>query len=325
MTGERSMATRTIQHYSGDVGEVEVLKELLLLGAAVNGLTASDYGWDLHVHAPSDVMDLDESIAPLPRTWGLSGRTAHVQVKRSAKNSPPRVSVGTARGWLTGTRAGTPTFLLLVSGGRTKSSEPQVRYATPNDISSWLQTAEKKHGSRVDSGTYTFGSRQAKPFDRRRFAAELQLWTRYPNVMLHPDLPDIVPFLISSTVDLTPSVVLDVIRGFALGYCAHFQLPIFEDINTETRDAINAFTNLAQIPEEQPDNTFIELYQYIDATVMKADSKRAPAGGIPLGAYTVSTDKKEALADALECICWLLGLRGKPEQSPTSSKKQLRA
>lgn len=82
------MAYRSWGNFQGDRGEIEALSELLKTGAAINTLTASDTGWDLHLHLPEHSMFIDtdppSEVDNRYLKWRLSGRTAHVQVKRDA-------------------------------------------------------------------------------------------------------------------------------------------------------------------------------------------------------------------------------------------------
>ncbi|TFV53911.1 hypothetical protein E4P41_20590 [Geodermatophilus sp. DF01-2] len=117
------MGKRTSSHVSGDLAEVEVFGHLLRTGAAINSLTGSDTGWDLHLHVPDQIVDVDSS-----KSWTMSGHSAHVQVKFRSKANSARVSIGTMKDWISGSRSGTPTFVFLLddAGG--------LNYLTPCDL-----------------------------------------------------------------------------------------------------------------------------------------------------------------------------------------------
>lgn len=146
-------------------------------GIGVNALTASDSGWDLHCHVP-DALIIDASMAGR-RSWDLSGRTAHIQVKSSTSDM---LTVGTVRGWLTGTAAGVPTFIFgTLRGGQVFSS--------PSDLDDWLYSA----GTAADDASqhrYTYTGRNTQKqtklgyhrYDKARFPSVLQMWVMYPQL-----------------------------------------------------------------------------------------------------------------------------------------------
>jgi hypothetical protein len=80
------------------------------MGAAVNSRSQSDYGWDAHVHTPEDVLDMGN----LPKSWKMSGLSAHVQVKNAQSGSAASVKVGSLRAWIAGSKIGTPTFYFFI-------------------------------------------------------------------------------------------------------------------------------------------------------------------------------------------------------------------
>ena len=128
MTSRGSLSKRTRSQYLGNKGEAEVLLAMLELGASVNGLTASDHGWDLHVHLP----EAPVVAAAAAVSWRMSGRALHVQVKRLGPDTRLNLRIGTVRAWLSGATAGTPTFLAKVN------EHGEVSYATPLSLSNWL-------------------------------------------------------------------------------------------------------------------------------------------------------------------------------------------
>jgi hypothetical protein len=73
------MPSRTKSNVSGDLGELRLISDFVRMRAAVNSLSQSDYGWDAHVHTPDDVLDMGN----LPKSWKMSGLSAHVQVKNA--------------------------------------------------------------------------------------------------------------------------------------------------------------------------------------------------------------------------------------------------
>lgn len=107
------MPSRTKSNVSGDLGELRVISDFVKMGAAVNSLSQSDYGWDAHVHTPEDVLDMDN----LPKkSWKMLGLSAHIQVKNAESGSAAYVKVGSLRAWLAGVKGRYADVLLLRSG-----------------------------------------------------------------------------------------------------------------------------------------------------------------------------------------------------------------
>ncbi|WP_412872438.1 hypothetical protein [Curtobacterium flaccumfaciens] len=157
------------------------MAELLLEhGLAINMLTASDTGWDLHCHVPEGLF-LRSSTAG-HASWSLSGRTTHVQVKSAPTD---RLSVGTVRGWVSGTASGVPTFLF----GRLNGN---AVFSSPADLAHWLHSGQTP-GDDAAKHKYTFRGKETRlqtplathPYSVERFPSVLQLWVRYPQLALH--------------------------------------------------------------------------------------------------------------------------------------------
>lgn len=164
------MPSRAKQNVSGDLGELDVIRDFVRMGHAVNSLSQSDYGWDAHVHTTTDVLDPDK----LPGSWKMSGLTAHLQVKNSQSGSAAQVKVGSLRAWLAGSKVGTPTFFFFID-------KESPRYASPKMLQQILQV----HEDADDVKEITMGSVQTRPADYSIFNHLLRLWTRYPRVLLH--------------------------------------------------------------------------------------------------------------------------------------------
>lgn len=189
MEAEAPMATRQLIRHNGDIGEVEVVKAFLLMGAAVNSLTGSDYGLDLHIQVPLR----PQQYGQLENCWPLSGRVAHAQVKNMTSGQNPSVSVGRLRGWITGSQVGAPTFVIIFKEDRTF-------YLSPRDLQDALEAWEARHadalaedGQDTDDNPepsapekVTLGENQAHQFDPKKFPWLLHLWTSYPSVMMSP-------------------------------------------------------------------------------------------------------------------------------------------
>lgn len=183
------MARRTGSNARGDINELSCAISMIEHGFAVNALTATDTGWDLHCHIPDDLI-LSASAAGR-NSWQLSGKTAHIQVKSAATDS---LSIGTVRGWLTGTASGVPTLMFGHYRGR------QV-FSAPNDLEAWLASADRKVNSDDVKHKYTYAGRATEKqtplsfhqYVEERFPSVIQLWTEYPQIAL--DFPDLTTWM----------------------------------------------------------------------------------------------------------------------------------
>lgn len=156
--------------YIGNVGEFKVALKFLEMGCSVNSLTNSDYGLDLHIQTPERVTVAKDQ----KKSWPMSGRTAHIQVKHSTSNDDHSIKIATLRSWVTGSRTGVPTFLVCLF-------EEQARFATP-----WHFVAKLKEwdAAAVKSASKSFGKNSTLVLNEGTFPYLLQLWTKYPGLML---------------------------------------------------------------------------------------------------------------------------------------------
>lgn len=169
-------AKRTGSNVVGDLNELNVARLLLEHGIAINALTASDTGWDLHCHIPDE--PLCRASESGSASWSLSGRTAHIQVKSSSSG---HLRVGTVRGWLSGTMSGVPTFLFVH-----KDDEPV--FATPANLQDWLPGAVNDEDGHGYTLTGKLTAKQS-PLDtlryrERRFPSVLKFWIEHPGLAL---------------------------------------------------------------------------------------------------------------------------------------------
>lgn len=174
------MATRQKIAYTGDIGELEVLRELLVMGASVNTLTSSDYGWDLHVQPALEPMNANQ--VQDDGSWEMSGRTAHIQVKNMTSSQNPSVKGSTLRGWDYGSTVGAPTMVVVTKpSGKIYISPAGLR----NCLASWNQSnARKIERGKKPAEKVTLTSNHARPFNSHVFPWILHLWTRYSGVLL---------------------------------------------------------------------------------------------------------------------------------------------
>lgn len=216
MQAEHEMAQRKKTSYNGDMGEIEVLRKLLKMGASVNSLTGSDYGLDLHIQVPLRPM----SIGDLPEQWSLSGRTAYVQVKNMTSGQSASVPPSRVRGWITGSKVGAPVFVVVIRNGKTWD------LYSPKDLQRLLDNWQEKNEAKCKKGklaakTITLTSAYARKYNSAAFPGLLHLWTSYPQVLLNQYVR------IEDWPYLTPGKLEDQDKGFVAQVClawlsAHF-------------------------------------------------------------------------------------------------------
>lgn len=193
------VAKRMKSHYLGQVGETAVIRRMLDTGSSINSLSASDYGWDLHIHLPLEPFAVPRERALIKKSWIMSGRTAHIQVKNWA--STPEVNVGTLRGWVSGGASGTPTFVVIPS-----SDEPsEWKYLGPGELDELLH----KVSSKGDEDTVSMSN--SLPFPDSVLHHLLDLWTwnsqmtligRFDKVMVMQPGPEKAEAAYNSAVNL---------------------------------------------------------------------------------------------------------------------------
>lgn len=180
MQVEHEMAKRKKTSYNGDIGEVEVLRELLGMGLSVNSLTGSDYGLDLNLQVPLRPM----AIGDLPEEWSLSGRTAYVQVKNMTSGQSASVPPSRVRGWISGSKIGAPVFVVVIRNGKTWD------LYTPNDLQRLLDNWQEKNELKCKNGkkaakTISLTNRYARKYNSAAFPGLLHLWTSHPQVLIN--------------------------------------------------------------------------------------------------------------------------------------------
>jgi hypothetical protein len=219
------MARRTGSNARGDINELSCAMSMIEHGIAVNALTASDTGWDLHCHIPEGL--IVNASAAGRNSWQLSGKTAHIQVKSAATD---RLTIGTVRGWLTGTASGMPTLMFGRYRGR------QV-FSTPNDLEAWLTSADRKINSEGAQHSYTYAGKSTNKqtplsfhlYIEERFPSIIQLWTEYAQIVL--DFPDLSRWM--NREDGAPDPRVNLVESLALavwadaGYGRHTEDSVF--------------------------------------------------------------------------------------------------
>lgn len=281
---ETSMATRTRIKHNGDMGEAEVLKDFLKMGAAVNSLTGVDYGLDLHVQVPLEPQEFGK----LQPSWPLSGRVAHIQVKNMTSGQNPAVAPDRVRGWIAGSKVGIPTFVVVLKG--------DSRYfLSPRDLRTVLAGWEKEHatalaedaenerarsagelpdGAEIDQKapkTVTLTGEGQQPFDPKSFPWLLHLWTRYPGLMMLTDVQDWPGVNVEKLTREGHQLIGDVVLAWMRSH--HPDAPL--DRATESSD-MSAGQHLMTVTNALPGALSIALSGYRSMYPVLADGSSTP-------------------------------------------------
>ena len=131
------MPKREKSAVTGERGHLSVLIELLDTGGAINSLSFSDYGIDLHMLPPQ--RDHDPSDGSITE-WDVTSYPVHFQVKSTAAGKSAVVTYGQLHGWVI---AGSPTFLANWRNGT-------ISYADPLALARTLAVFEQRNGTDVD-------------------------------------------------------------------------------------------------------------------------------------------------------------------------------
>lgn len=194
-----SMAKRTPNQYRGNRGEMEVVLDLLDIGAGVNDLTSTDNGWDLHVQLPLRPVDATSASS----SWEMSGRDCKVQVKKLAGRNRPKLKVGQVHAWVDGH---TPTFLVLVRDDGVKE------YASPRCLAKWLrQIGSVPHASQVAASALETRSSMSAPAVGRF----LHFWTGFPSLMVATSRLEDWAVAGSAREEEVRDFVIDLVKGWA--------------------------------------------------------------------------------------------------------------
>lgn len=281
------MAKRSSNQARGDLGELEVSMRLIEAGVSINTLTQSDTGWDLHLHVPEEPVDALHGAA----SWAMSGRVAYAQVKRRSSDTWPRVRVGTARGWITSTRAGVPSFLFMVDA---RNRTATTSFATAADLEKWLGEFGSAVGDEQDASTraivwhrFDAGEPEGLAFGRL-----LHLWTRFPNVML--ELDPVVADEILLGRPITTDQAVDLLAPLA-STCLNAHGVQELDDGIIWRNVIDGLVSAAACAGGDDD-------ALRRALLMRLSDTRAVGGGwnagVLAGAFSRRTDPHEIQADA---------------------------
>ncbi|MEU7905335.1 hypothetical protein [Actinoplanes sp. NPDC049118] len=277
----RSGQSRTRQQYLGDLGEAEVYAEFLHLGASINYLTQSDSGWDLHLHLPSDSIDVED--ASDLRAWDLSGRVAHVQVKKQTSTKSPGLKVSAVHGWITGTRSGVPTFLFVVDG------QGNFRYATPKALADWIDLS-----STPAEGESSTTKLSMFDYSRTKFRQVLQVWSRFPNALLYSGVID---DLVHGNGVVQPAAAIDLIAEVALGWLNSAGIS-YTGLEGDWDRYAGEFYAAADFPDLQ--NGGDEYQKFRQELEERQDFHNEI--GLPVATYSLLPDTEASRNDALRML-----------------------
>lgn len=179
------MANRTSGQVKGDIGEMEVIIMLIRHGMVINSLTQSDAGWDLHAQLPLFPMTEAETRDP-KKSWGMSGRTCHIQVKNAQR---PALAMRTVRGWVSGvSTGGPPTFLFI------KNNQEEWDYVTPQALKQWIaQFAKEPAEAEIRPEATSRAKEKVEPlekhkYDELEFGTLVHLWSFFPAMSMQSSL-----------------------------------------------------------------------------------------------------------------------------------------
>lgn len=278
------MAIRTLQQYLGDIGELTVLRRFLDIGASVNSLAASDFGWDLHLHLPDNAVDPEL----MPKSWSMSGYTANVQVKNQTGRSAPKVALGTLRGWVSGSVVGTPTFVFRCR------SKDRLDYLDPDDLRQLLYRNVRAGKSDSDKVVLAGFS----PVPEHSLGRLLLLWCRYPGIMLATDLK---PCLAD------PKLVENVAIGFVSGMAAAFlkthisgSASSYEPL-TDVEHFSDAVTRIL-FPEDSDEDLRTNMHLQIESSMREYTYHDEWKENIYSQCFASATSEAGARAEVLEAI-----------------------
>jgi hypothetical protein len=276
------MGNRQRQHYLGDLGEAEVYTELLHLGASINYLTQSDSGWDLHLHLPSEPIDVASS--PPIKSWTLSGRVAHVQVKKKTSRAAPKLDLETARGWVTGTRSGVPTFLFIVD------EEGNLEYATPKSLSEWIGQVSTRPERKM--GTEKL---QTYVYTRPKFGRVLHLWSRYPNALLALSKLDSA---LHARGDTDCADIFEIVADVAVGWLTFAGLTYPDEGAQDWERAVRAFCGTV-------DELGLSEGRAREGALRRAIEQSQNYDnnpGLPVATYSLQPNAQNCLDDSLQML-----------------------
>lgn len=291
------MAKRTKNHYLGDVGEASVIRRMLDTGASLNSLSASDYGWDLHIHLPCEPF-----LVPLDRTcikdsWPMSGRTAHIQVKNWV--SDPTVVIGTLRGWVSSGASGIPTFVVIP-----RSDDPgEWKYLGPGELDELLG----KNSSLDDDRSVSMVN--SLPFPDSVLHHLLDLWTwnprmtlvgRFDKVMTMRPGPDRLKSTYDAAVDLAALLLTAWVADHdpLIGIGDGDEIPGWLD---DFADAASGVLHPKESQKEQRDAFRYDLEVFTQGGYFYSGERAGQVGRNAYShLYTASWERDVAYADALE-------------------------
>lgn len=291
------MAKRTKNHYLGDVGETSVIRRMLDTGASLNSLSASDYGWDLHIHLPREPFAVPLDRTHIKDSWTMSGRTAHIQVKNWM--SDPTVVIGTLRGWVSSGTSGIPTFVVIP-----RSDDPsEWKYLGPGELAEILD----KNSSKDDDSSVSM--LDSLPFPDLELHHLLDLWTWNPRMTLVGRFDKILtmrqgPERVKATYDAAVDLAALLLTAWVADHDPLIGLGDGDEIHGWLDDFTDAAI-LALHPKEPQkevrDDFRCDLEMFTQGGYFYQGERAAQVGRNAYShLYTTSPERDVAYADALE-------------------------
>jgi len=300
--------------FRGAIGELRTIETLLSFGMSVNSLNGSDFGLDVHAQLPAGADFLEGSPEAEPGqpepVWEMSNRTVHFQVKSLNAGKKLQLPLATLANWVSASRVGNPTFLVVNTYGSLTEEPLGSRMVTPFAMAKILRSAKagvKSRSVRYDNheSSTAFG---ADGDTRRSLWARIDLWSAAPALMSAAE--DLIPLYddYRSGLYAGPGGVPNGIQHFdervifLVADLAHSYLAYFEPQKLNDRSRILEILELIGVSYAR----HAPLWNY-DQSVSEWGEKRVlkiiAAGGstlrIPPGSFTAATNATAALEDLL--------------------------
>lgn len=320
------MTMMNYYQYRGMLGELAAIEGLLSFGMSVNSLTGSDFGWDLHAqlpegHAFAEGSPIVEDLDQKTKSWQLSGRSAHFQIKAVSEAATLALPVDTLERWIAGSKFGSPTFLLVHEYGL-DTERKQAWLLTPFGLAASLSRGvrgAKTHSLKYSDPEFSIPFITTGP-GRNALWARLDLWTRVPALMSNAEtlipLPGDYhrggwrkPSLVEHVSDIPNTMDYDHRVIKLLAELTYSYLTCFEPQNigdhgrtgeVVRRLAQNYSNETSSWSDKEPVNVWI-----VNTTREKSAAEYANLL-IPPGCFTASLTKEHALQD-LEALARRLG------------------
>ena len=287
-----AMTAQSYSQHLGMVGELQAARALLDIGASINSLTGSDFGWDLHVQLPERPPFLDGQSLQSRGSWPMSGDSVHVQVKYTSTGRRPILNVATARSWIRGN--GVTFVMLLQPAGK-------ITFMDEAALQTWVQATELRGRERRGLLASYF-----EPFSPERFSKVAHLWVAFPRFINN------YRYLLDEMIAGGP--VSDRVRSllvekFVVGFQHWFRKERSDDDDRELMvlvdRALDAFANgSGSLPDTDAarENLKFEIVQQIIPTAMTHGGYNGGEVGVACGDYAVGNREESVIHEMMDLI-----------------------